>query len=92
GLSELYRGVATLIRQSNPLPSFFQARSMITLEESGLEKMHSTSSPIALHTAAPRDSDDSSQQRSNHRHNNRFGTGCNRNNQTRTGGRGQHSY
>ncbi|MCI15704.1 keratin type I cytoskeletal 9-like, partial [Trifolium medium] len=44
GLSKSYRGVATLIRQSIPLPSFFQARSMLTLEESGLAKMHSTSS------------------------------------------------
>ncbi|MCI56594.1 keratin type I cytoskeletal 9-like, partial [Trifolium medium] len=42
GLSEPYRGVARLICQSNPLPSFFQARSMLTLEESGLAKMHST--------------------------------------------------
>lgn len=75
GLSEPYRGVATLIRQSNPLPSFFQARSMLTLEDqSGLAKMHSTSSPTALHTTVPRDSDASSQQRSNRRQNNRSGS------------------
>ncbi|MCI16104.1 polynucleotidyl transferase, partial [Trifolium medium] len=89
GLSESYSGVATLIRQTNPLPSFFQARSMLTLEESGLEKMHSTSSPTALHIAVPRDSDDSSPQRSNRRQNNRSGSARNHNNQTRTGGRGQ---
>jgi uncharacterized protein len=87
GLSEPYRGVATLIRQSNPLPSFFEARSMLTLEESGLAKMHSTSSHTALHTTTPRDSNDSSQQRSNRRHNNRSGSGRNRNNHNR--GRGQ---
>ncbi|MCI40455.1 keratin type I cytoskeletal 9-like, partial [Trifolium medium] len=89
GLSEPYRGIATLIRQRDPLPTFFQARSMLTLEESGLAKMHSISSPTALHTAAPRDSDDSSKQRSNRRQNNRSGPSRNRNNQTRSGGRGQ---
>ncbi|MCI72061.1 hypothetical protein A2U01_0093324, partial [Trifolium medium] len=46
---------------------------MLTLEEYGLAKMNSTSSPTALHTAGPRESDDSSQQRSNRRQNNRSG-------------------
>ncbi|XP_050894497.1 uncharacterized protein LOC127101193 [Lathyrus oleraceus] len=32
GLPEAYRSVATLIRQSNPLPEFYQARSMLTLK------------------------------------------------------------
>ncbi|MCI79349.1 hypothetical protein A2U01_0100620, partial [Trifolium medium] len=59
---------------------------MLTLEESGLAKMHSTSSPTALHTTVPRDTNDSSQQRSNRRQNNRSGSGRNRNNQSRTGG------
>ncbi|XP_045786291.1 uncharacterized protein LOC123881612 [Trifolium pratense] len=89
GLSEPYRGVATLIRQSRILPSFYEARSMLILEESGLAKMHSTSPSTALHTAVSRDSNDSSQQRSNRRQNNRSSSGRNRNNQTRTGGRGQ---
>ncbi|PNX84391.1 hypothetical protein L195_g040451 [Trifolium pratense] len=71
GLSEPYRGVATLIRQSRILPSFYEARSMLILEESGLAKMHSTSPSTALHTAVSRDSNDSSQQRSNRRQNNR---------------------
>ena len=35
-LTEAYNGVATLIRQSDPLPSFYQARFMLTLEEVGL--------------------------------------------------------
>ncbi|XP_021732691.1 uncharacterized protein LOC110699508, partial [Chenopodium quinoa] len=38
GLTEPYKGVATLIRQSNPLPQFYQARSMLTLEEASLAK------------------------------------------------------
>ncbi|GAU10888.1 hypothetical protein TSUD_424610, partial [Trifolium subterraneum] len=67
GLTEPYRGVATLIRQSKPLPLFLEARSMLTLEEFGLAKMHSTSSPTALHTTIPRDTNDSSQQRFNRR-------------------------
>ncbi|XP_045824307.1 uncharacterized protein LOC123916808 [Trifolium pratense] len=89
GLSEPYRGVATVIRQQKTLPSFLEARSMLTLEESGLAKMHSTSSPTVLHTAMPRDTDDSSQQRSNRRQDNRSGSGRNRNNQSRTRGRKQ---
>ncbi|GAU46078.1 hypothetical protein TSUD_180140 [Trifolium subterraneum] len=89
GLTEPYRGVATLIRQSKPLPLFLEARSMLTLEESGLSKMNNIISPTALHTTVLRDIDDSSQQRSNRRQNNRSGSGRNRNNQSRTGGRGQ---
>lgn len=33
GLTHAYRGGGTLIRQSDPLPPFYQARSMLTLEE-----------------------------------------------------------
>ncbi|XP_055831012.1 uncharacterized protein LOC129900064 [Solanum dulcamara] len=33
-----YNGVSTLIRQSDPLPQFYQARSMLVLEEAGLKK------------------------------------------------------
>lgn len=39
GLTNAYQVVATLIRQSNPLPSFHQVRSILTLEETGLAKM-----------------------------------------------------
>lgn len=87
-LSEPYRGVATLIRQSYRLPSFFQARSMLTLEESNLEKMHNTSSHTALHTASQKDSDDSFEQCSNRRQNNRSGSDRNRKNHNHPGGRG----
>ena len=38
GLTEAYNGVATLICQSDPLPPFYQAHSMLTLEEVGLTK------------------------------------------------------
>lgn len=57
GLCKPYNGVAILIRQSNPLPSFIQARSMLALEEFGIAKMHNIS---FLHTAAQHNSDDSS--------------------------------
>ena len=46
GLPEAYHSVATLIRQSNPLP----ARSMLTLEEAGMAKMANTGSHAAMHT------------------------------------------
>lgn len=39
GLTNVYQGVATLIRQSNSLPSFHQVCSKLTLEEADLAKM-----------------------------------------------------
>ncbi|XP_021743986.1 keratin, type I cytoskeletal 9-like [Chenopodium quinoa] len=48
GLTEAYSGVATLIRKRNPLPQFYQARLMLTLEEAGLAKRTSTSSASAM--------------------------------------------
>ncbi|XP_021734029.1 uncharacterized protein LOC110700735 [Chenopodium quinoa] len=38
GLSKKYSSVGMLIRQSDPLPPFYKARSMLTLEEAGLAK------------------------------------------------------
>ncbi|XP_010669701.1 uncharacterized protein LOC104886870 [Beta vulgaris subsp. vulgaris] len=38
GLTEAYSGVGTLLRQSDPLPPFYQARSMLVLEEARLSK------------------------------------------------------
>ncbi|XP_057433631.1 uncharacterized protein LOC130726387 [Lotus japonicus] len=70
GLSDAYKGVATLIRQSNLLPSFHQARSMLTLEEAGMAKMTPTEPPAAYVATQPRPSDASSQ-RSNRRSSNR---------------------
>ncbi|KAK9108251.1 hypothetical protein Syun_024262 [Stephania yunnanensis] len=48
GLTAPYRGVGTLIRQSNPLPTFYQVRSMLTLEESGLAKEATMASASAM--------------------------------------------
>ncbi|XP_019434535.1 PREDICTED: uncharacterized protein LOC109341149 [Lupinus angustifolius] len=38
GLTPPYRGVGTLIHQSNPLPPFYKDRSMLTLEEAEMAK------------------------------------------------------
>lgn len=54
GLTEAYAGVGTLLRQSSPLPPFYQARSMLILEESGLAKT------VATDTALVHSSGDSS--------------------------------
>jgi len=40
--------VATLIHQSDPLPQFYQAHSMLVLEESGLKKAAQTSSSAMM--------------------------------------------
>ncbi|XP_021744871.1 uncharacterized protein LOC110710840 [Chenopodium quinoa] len=58
GLSEPYNGVATLIRQSNPLPHFYQARSMLTLEEASKAKQAAMAS--AMVASVPRESSNSS--------------------------------
>ncbi|XP_074314771.1 uncharacterized protein LOC141650330 [Silene latifolia] len=42
GLTPAYQNVGTIIRQRTPLPAFYQARSMLTLEEAGLAKQAST--------------------------------------------------
>lgn len=44
-----------MIRQSKPLTPFYQARSMLTLEESGLVKMAATESASALVVTTPKD-------------------------------------
>ncbi|XP_074374667.1 uncharacterized protein LOC141715081 [Apium graveolens] len=38
GLTENYSGVATFIQQSDPLPPFYKARSMLVLEETSRAK------------------------------------------------------
>lgn len=50
GLTDAYRSIATLIWQSNSLPSFHQSRSMLTLEEVSLVKMTPTESHAAYLT------------------------------------------
>ncbi|XP_019238366.1 PREDICTED: keratin, type I cytoskeletal 9-like [Nicotiana attenuata] len=51
GLTRAYRGVGTVIRQSDPLPPFYQARSMVILEEAGLAKEVATGSESAMVTS-----------------------------------------
>ncbi|KAL9230761.1 hypothetical protein vseg_006072 [Gypsophila vaccaria] len=46
-LSDGYDGVATIIQQSDPLPPFYKARSMLTLEESRRAKATPTSALLA---------------------------------------------
>ena len=57
GLSDAYSGVGTLLRQSDPLPPFYQARSMLVLEEAGLSKKaangSSQSALISSHNEGP---------------------------------------
>lgn len=60
GLTEAYNGVGTLIRQSNPLPAFYQARSMLILEESGLAKKAATGAAAAMIANSQRVVDESS--------------------------------
>ncbi|XP_060216955.1 uncharacterized protein LOC132644383 [Lycium barbarum] len=91
GLTESYKRVATLIRQSDPLPQFYQARSMLVLEEAGLKKATQTTYSAMV----ARDLDDSQKnvdQHSTHRNNNggkrqqhRSNSGKNR---SSSGGRG----
>ncbi|XP_050897491.1 uncharacterized protein LOC127104352 [Lathyrus oleraceus] len=70
GLPEAYRSVATLIRHSNPLPTFYQACSMLTLEEASMTKMENRGSHVAMHTTQPKPTKDTSQ-RGNRRPSNR---------------------
>ncbi|XP_048496492.1 uncharacterized protein LOC125495732 [Beta vulgaris subsp. vulgaris] len=52
GLTEAYNGIGTLLRQSDPLPQFYQARSMLVLEEAGLAKKvtSDSSAMVVSHT------------------------------------------
>ena len=52
GLTEAYKGIGTLLRQHDPLPLFYQARSMLVLEEAGLSKKASMSSSSSALVAA----------------------------------------
>ncbi|XP_048503033.1 uncharacterized protein LOC125498792 [Beta vulgaris subsp. vulgaris] len=75
GLTESYNQVATLIRQSDPLPPFYQARSMLTLEEVGLAKKASTGAAMVARNVDDSDapSDYSQTRHSNHGHNKNHG-------------------
>ncbi|XP_015167588.1 uncharacterized protein [Solanum tuberosum] len=89
GLTEPYKGVATLIRQRDLLPQFYQARSMLTLEESGLAKKaaHSSSSAMVAHESTG--SHDIVNHSSSHRNTNgRKRNQYRNNNRNNNGGRG----
>ncbi|XP_074278902.1 uncharacterized protein LOC141602610 [Silene latifolia] len=47
-LSDGYDGIATIIQQSDPLPPFYKARSMLTLEETRRAKAAAPSSDTAI--------------------------------------------
>ncbi|XP_021749285.1 uncharacterized protein LOC110715025 [Chenopodium quinoa] len=47
GLPKSYDGVATILHQSDPLPSFYKARSMLTLEESHLADQAASEAIVA---------------------------------------------
>ncbi|XP_050920148.1 uncharacterized protein LOC127137767 [Lathyrus oleraceus] len=87
GLPKAYRSVATLILQRNPLPKFYQARSMLTLKEASMAKMANIGSHAAMHTTQSKPTKDTSQ-RDNFRPDNRSHS---RGNQGRGGGRGNRS-
>ncbi|XP_060189172.1 uncharacterized protein LOC132618122 [Lycium barbarum] len=48
GLTKPYRGVGMVIRQSNPLPPFYKARSMLVLEEAEMSKEAVTESAMVV--------------------------------------------
>lgn len=58
GLTPTYNTVGTFIRQTSPLPPFYQARSILTLEESDLTKQ-TTSTASTLVAASTLDVDNS---------------------------------
>jgi len=92
GLTDAYKGVGTLIRQSNPLPQFYQARSMLTLEEPGLIKMAATGAQAARVATQPKDLAEPSSynyNRGSKRNNNRNSVNKNRSSYRRNRGRGQ---
>ncbi|KAI3518343.1 hypothetical protein L1887_06963 [Cichorium endivia] len=62
GLTEAYSNVGTLLRQTNPLPQFYQARSMLCLEEAGLKKTSQNSPTPTAMPAIYRDGDETGHQ------------------------------
>ncbi|KAL1308486.1 hypothetical protein AAHE18_17G109700 [Arachis hypogaea] len=75
GLADPYKGVTTLIRQSDPLPQFYQAHSMLNLEDADLSKKaaHSSSSAMGLfqpqYNGGKRNQNRSNNGRKNHSNN-----------------------
>ncbi|XP_062100017.1 uncharacterized protein LOC133805887 [Humulus lupulus] len=55
GLTDAYSGVGMLIRRSKPLPPFYQARSMLTLEEADFAKKVANEIDSAMFSSASDD-------------------------------------
>ena len=72
GLTDAYDNVASIIQQSDPLPPFYKARSMLTLEESRKSQQLGSSSSSALLAAdnppVPNDTTIDPTPPSHHRH------------------------
>lgn len=69
GLTDAYKGVGTLIRQSNPLPHFYHACSMLTLEVASLIKMAAMGSNTTIDAETSKDSNETSSYSENSSHN-----------------------
>lgn len=98
GLTRAYRGVGTLIRQSDPLPLFYQARSMLTLEEVGFAKEAATRSDSAMIASSQsedsfvtRSNSENTQNRGKQTGNRKSGKKSGNNSDSNSGGRGQGS-
>ncbi|XP_074299935.1 uncharacterized protein LOC141631120 [Silene latifolia] len=90
GLNDGYKGVATIIQHSDPLPLFYKARSMLILEEtSNNPPPASDTALVALNQPDSPSPKDSSRQSNNNRNKNNRGNGKkgknkdNRNNKNR---------
>ncbi|XP_062074681.1 uncharacterized protein LOC133778688 [Humulus lupulus] len=101
GLTDANNDVGTLIRQSKPLPPFYQARSMLTLEEADFAKKAATKTDYAMFSNASDDAtsypDTNPQNRGNgnkhntenkNRNNNGGGRNSNKGGRSGVGGQG----
>ncbi|XP_048502908.1 uncharacterized protein LOC125498697 [Beta vulgaris subsp. vulgaris] len=91
GLTVAYNNVGTLIHQSDPLPPFYKAWSMLILKEAGLTKQAATTGDTALVVTPYKDSDSSSfySDSSNHHKNKPKNNNCNNTHKNKNhGGKG----
>ncbi|XP_074300414.1 uncharacterized protein LOC141631674 [Silene latifolia] len=89
-LSDGYDGVATIIQQSDPLPPFYKARSMLTLEETRRAKTTtaSTDSALVVNQSSSPSSDSKQTQNTSQNH----GNSSNSNNYRGKGKNNRHHY
>ena len=69
-LAEAYKGVCTIIHQSDPLPLFYLVHSMLILKETDSAKQHAIGSNIAM---LAQEYDDNSSYGHNHRNHHHIG-------------------